>query len=258
MEEKLSKKGMSVIRQYLHLPLDTKTAVPCPYFKNTHISNGIRVLVGKGSPRDIADEITELAHKERVDIRSISKDKIRDFLIEKKIGIDCSGLVAQILFAIDSSSINKIHINRKKGSVFKNWITNRFRKIENISVMTLTSFDNSDIVDDMHKIIPGDLIRTRNGKHVLLVTRVKRNEGLVEEIEYVHSTSYYAPEHGVRVARINIKHPQRQLHEQEWTETDTNTGENYTLNGYLENTADSGIRRLKQNVIERDKLVQGI
>ncbi|MCS7318020.1 MAG: hypothetical protein NZZ41_06940, partial [Candidatus Dojkabacteria bacterium] len=64
------------------------------------------------------------------------------------------------------------------------------------------------------------------------------------KLEYYHSTPYYDIENGVRRGEIKIIDLNRPLHEQEWMERDK-FSVCHTLEGYLVDVKNNGIRRLK-------------
>ncbi len=233
MDELLSKNGIETIDKYANLPIGER-AIRCPYYKNSTLARALSVYSGKGSPQEIVDEVSELSHKERIDFSSCSDSQVRDFLIEHGIGIDCSGFVSNVLNDINPEIIRGIQLDKARKNPIMNWYVNRFRKISNISVKTLTSDKNAHEIKSLHDIRPADMIETRNGQHVLLVFRVVMAEDYVREIEYAHSTMYYGKENGVRKGTIKITQKDKDLGNQEWTEVDDNTGVNYTHEGYLD------------------------
>src|SRR3989344_4173036 len=96
----LSKNALDVMEQYLHLPF-AKQHISCPYFNNKRsgIRGGLRALIGKGSPEEIAEEAKILAMKEHVLLNTLANDALKQFLVNHTIGIDCSGFVYHVLAA---------------------------------------------------------------------------------------------------------------------------------------------------------------
>lgn len=240
----LQKVALESIDRYLNLPLGNKL-VQCPYFKNrSGVRAGLRVYLGKGSPDEIIDETNIVAKKIKIDLSKLSEHEIREFMEKHNIGIDCSGFISQILWSMDPNIVKKI---AKRNSI-KNPIRSliaRFRPIENISVKQLTNTDNCAKLNKWQDVQIGDIIKTRGGKHALLITDVKRSgDGTINEFSYHHSTSYYENEHGVRQAKVSTVYPNEDLKDQDWEEKDS-TGRNHTHEGLLAEYEENGVFRLK-------------
>jgi hypothetical protein len=244
MIKSLPKQALGIIDQYRHLPLGDKL-VQCPYFKNSvNVKAGLRVYMGKGLPSELTEEIDVLAKKNKFDLKTMPEPDIKQFMSLNNLGIDCSGLIAQVLSVLDENLIKKI----ARVKFFKKplrALISRHRPIENISAHLLTSEPHSEKINKWADLQPGDMIRTRQGKHVLLITETNRNEtNQLKEFTYIHSTSYYGEGHGVRQGKVNIIYPNEALKDQEWQEKDQN-GKNYSHQGLLEDDGTNGVYRLK-------------
>ncbi len=221
----LSKPALDIINDYLNLNIAGKK-IRTPYFNNrrNQVHGGLRVLIGKGSPKDIIEEVTILSLREKADIKDLSEKDLQKYLVEHNLGIDCSGLVYHVLDAELKS--------RNKGSLYKHirrpWIKNPIRKliaklrtVENAGVSTFNSSANSKEID-LKNIQPGDMIimmntgKDHNIHHILLVHEVGD-----KTIHYTHSFQY--PEdgrynHSIRQESIAITDPDKSLLEQDWSE----------------------------------------
>ncbi len=247
---KIDKSAKKVINNYFNLDLGGKK-VACPYFISKRIERGgLRVMVGKGSPEEIVHEVKVWAKLKGVVLEEMSERQIREFMVERNIGIDCSGFVAhvldsylQVLFGKRLSKILKYPDN----SLFAK-IRRTLRPIENIGADNLTSLLNCIKINDLGKIMPGDLIRAKgpvkNAHHVALITDIyKDDKGNVEKFAYVHSHRYYEKDHGVRKGIVIITDIKKPLKDQEWH--DHINGRNYMLEDLLVDYKDNGIRRLR-------------
>ena len=175
MVKSLPQQALSIIDQYRHLPLGDKL-VQCPYFKNSSkVRAGLRVYMGKGTPEEIIEETQVLAQKHGLDLKTMSEQDIKQFMKISSLGIDCSGFISQVLNALDKKLIKKIAAIKFSKRPIRALIS-RHRPIENISSKLLTSAPHAKQINQWQDLQPGDLIRTRAGKHVLLVTETKRNE----------------------------------------------------------------------------------
>lgn len=245
MIKKLSESAQNVIQSYQQLPLGTEGVV-CPYFKNRKQERGgLRVMVGKGTPIEIAEEVELIAKQRKVSIEDMTPKEIRDFMEKRNIGIDCSGFIVHVL-AAQNPAILKMFSKRSFWKHPLRFLIVKLRPVENTSVKVLTSAEYSERVLDINAIAPGDLIRTRNGHHILLVTEVETEGNAVVRIIYTHSTSFYGTEHGIRTGNILITNIHKPLEEQDWDEI-AEDGRNYTKEGYIEGGVDSGVFRIKNS-----------
>jgi len=246
----LPQSAQKVIEEYLHLPLGGKD-VPCPYLINIRKERvGLRVLVGKGNPGEIVKEVKIWAKLKDFDLDKATINQIKEFMIARSIGVDCSGFIVHILEYILKLS------NKKKLFSYlvfpeKNLLAilrRTLRPVENINANTLTTLENCEPITDLNKIQPGDFIRskgrTKNSHHIQIITRVFKEDGFVTEIEYVHSSRHYEEDNGVKYGRIQIIDLNAPLEKQNWLEV--KSGRNYSFDGYLQDVADNGIRRLKR------------
>jgi len=245
--------GFKVIDAFIHLPLGGKV-VPCPYHMNVRKERvGLRVLVGKGDPMEIIQEVKIWSKIKDFDLNKATISQIREFMIDRSIGIDCSGFIVHVLGYVISKFLKKklAKILVYEKSDLLSILRRKLRPIENIGANTLTNLKNCDPITDMNKMLPGDFIRSKgklkNSHHILLITKVIKQDGFVIEVEYVHSSKNYEEENGVKFGRIQITDLSKPLEKQNWLEI--KRGKNYTYEGYINELQDNGIRRLKRVTI---------
>lgn len=245
---KLPKVAEERIKLYKNLPLDGKK-IRCPYYLNPkHIRMGLRVLVGKGTPKEIIKESLIYEKLRGIDFDDMSPDEIREFLVKRRIGIECSGFVTHILNSwLRSQNKKKLwkYLNFPKRSLYR-VIARKLRPIENISAKLLTEDLNSNQVKDFNNIKPGDLIRNKGlkkGYHVVLITRVMIEKGRVKKFSFSQSNRWYEDAHGVRSGSVIITDSKGKLSEQKWVEEDGM--DSWLLKGIEKDEKYAQIRRLK-------------
>jgi hypothetical protein len=246
---KIPESAQKVIHEFTQLPIGGKNIV-CPYFINPKSQRaGLRVLIGKGDPGEIAREVNVHAQLKSLDIYKLNETEIRQFMIDNHIGIDCSALVVHILnyWLKNQGDSPLIKYLKFTNSSFISKLKRQLRPVEQIGANLLTNHDNTSKVKNLNDVRPGDLIRSKgqrtNSHHVMLITEVTTHDGVVKEIEYVHSVKQYNEENGVRFGKILVNNIHEKLHEQNWTEL--KDGRNWAYEGYIKNLEDNGIRRLK-------------
>ena len=127
-----------------------------PYSKNILKDGKIikeQFLGGKGNYRQIATETIRLAQQQKIDLLKLSNQEFYNFQKKNHLGIDCSGLVCQLLNFYFQADLNP-------------------RKT---SADMLTSAPISKKITDLDKIQTGDLVRQSNGHHVLFVIEKQNN-----------------------------------------------------------------------------------
>jgi hypothetical protein len=128
-----------------------------PYFINAgrhKIISKNNALVGKGTAREIALQTIDFANQHNVKLLELSTQQIYNFQKKNHLGIDCSGLVC--------------HLLDLKYPV----------RITSANLLTSKPFSKS-----VKKLQPNDLIRQKNGHHVLLVLSVDK-----DLVTYIHSS----------------------------------------------------------------------
>ena len=236
--------AQQVIEGYLNLNLGGKQVV-APYFMNEPGRKGRRVRVGKGTAQALERETVRLAKKYKFDLEAASPEQIRQFMIRHQLGIDCSGLVAWILHELTRQSTGRLLWNDIKftGHPVRVSLMRRLRPVENISARLLTGEHNAVTVNDLREVRPGDIIRSLNGNHVLLITEVGYKKDQPAYFKYINSTEYGGVKYGVRYGRINIAYPDKHILEQEWV--DGENGVNWVFKAAKDFPEDTRIVRLK-------------
>jgi len=118
-----------------------------PYHKNIpKIISPDNVLLGKGNASEIALKTIEIANNSDIKIMDLSPQQIYNLQKKNKIGIDCSGLTCHLLNFYFDTSLD----------------------VRKTSSDMLTSHPSSKRID-VHEIKTADLIRQKNGRHLLFV-----------------------------------------------------------------------------------------
>lgn len=210
--KELSDEAQKIVSDYLNLPIGGKT-VRTPYYNNKHrmLRGGLRALVGKGTPREIAEEALLYSMKEKVRLQDLAPEMLTRFLVDHNLGIDCSGLAYHILDA-ECVSRGFGHISSHLNYPFHSSLLSRIsrfvrrRYVENTDTLTLAHPSNSKEIP-IHDIAPGDMIilldkgfGERN--HILIVKSVE-----VDKLVLIHSIANSEDGkygHGVRTEAATI------------------------------------------------------
>lgn len=132
-----------------------------PYHINVpKILSSDNVLVGKGNAKEIALKTIEVANKSNIKILDLEPQQIYNLQKKNHIGIDCSGLVCHLLNFYFQTNID----------------------VRKTSADMLTSDPISSNVD-ISEVQTADLIRQKNGHHVLFVI-----EKIGNKVIYVDSS----------------------------------------------------------------------
>lgn len=247
---KLPPSAYKVIDEYLNLPLGGKKVV-CPYYINPKSQRaGLRVLVGKGDPGEIAREMNVIAQLKSVDLNVLNEHEIRLLMQDSHVGIDCSGFISHIVNYWLKNQGDKPLINYIKfeNNNILHKLKRKFRPVEQLGAKLITNLENCKEIKDLNEIRPGDFIRSKglrkNSHHIILISEVTLEDDIVTELEYVHSIKGYNAENGVRFGKILISDNKKNLEDQIWTEVQDSR--NWTYEGYTSDLEDNGIRRLKR------------
>lgn len=198
--------SINVIEQYRDIP----------YFNNrrTPVRGALPVQIGKGSPKEIHEEIEFLIKKNKLDANSID---IRKLLVESNIGIDCSGFTYHVL--------RKTNYSFPYAGGFFRKIIAKFRPVTNIDVKTFAHDSNSKLTP-LRDVLPGDIITlVGNGdasrNHIVVIDQIEYQNELPSVIHYVHSIAI--PEdgqfnHGFHEGKIEVINVDKPLTDQVWSE----------------------------------------
>lgn len=238
----LSASAQKTIHDYLNLPFQGVSGVRCPYFNNARLGQRgqLKVLIGKGTPEEIVEEAKIISiqyHKDVFDKNGLFKghldhpaeheqvECIRQFMVDNNLGVDCSGFVTNVLgqHFQETAGVDlprKLFVTPKTN--FLRWIISRLRPVEQISVNVYANDKNTDIVKDIQKTQPGDLVvmlntgPNKNRNHILLIEEVSG-----EKIKYAHARVWSSEGkygHGVSQGTITITNPEKGLLGQAWEE----------------------------------------
>ena len=141
-----------------------------------------RVFGGKGHWREIQKETQKLAKDNHLDLKKLDSKHLYNFQKKHQIGIDCSGLATQLLIFYGDLFHKKINLQPRK-----------------TSADMLTSSPLSVKITDPNDIQTGDLIRQKNGHHVLFIIDKKG-----PTINFVQSSFWGR---GVKYGQANITDP---------------------------------------------------
>jgi hypothetical protein len=227
----------ALLFQYIHLPLGGKK-IRCPYWMDKNKKGIVGPFGGKGTPEQIVEATLMAAKKKGINLSVLSPSQIKAFMKKSRIGIDCSGLVFNLLDALD---------REKNGNGLADDIPGaRGKLLVRASVKMLTDNKVALSVKKASEIQVGDMIRMngrRYVKHVAVIVRIKKDaKGRIKEITYAHSSPRTMIK-GVHLGKIRVKNEAGGLEDQEWLEK-TREGENYGKFVFSALRGD-GIRRLK-------------
>lgn len=135
-----------------------------------------RVLLGKGDAKEIALKTIEFANQENIKLLDLTPQQIYNFQKKHRLGIDCSGLAVHLL-----NFYFHLHLDPRKNSA---------------NILTSVPLSRKIKLAD---ITTGDLIRQKDGHHVLFVI-----EKIDSKVIYVHSS---LQGRGVRYGEFEIGDP---------------------------------------------------
>ncbi len=230
----LGEKTLSMIDQYKNFTVG-KATCSIPYFNNKTIRarGGLRVYGGKGSPKDIYDELLARLTKDHVEVAVMTNENLKQYLTDKNIGIDCSGLTYYILDAESHErglgQLDKhLRFTKCKGIFGK--IRCALRPVENCDVKTFVDDKNSKVIS-LDTVTPGDFIAligdptdTNSGSdrnHILVIHQIEYQNFIPTRIHYTHTIAY--PEDGVygtgiKQGSIEILDLQKNIADNLWIE----------------------------------------
>lgn len=252
----LHKQTEEVIKNYIACTSGNGTT-SIPYHNNRRVGQrgGLAVLKGKGSPKEIQEEAELLALRDKIQIKDLTPQSFKQFLVNHSIGIDCSGFIYHVL--------NAESIARSKGELKNHltypFVTNplrklfvKFRSVENTGVNTFAHDLNSRTVN-LKDIRPGDFIsmtyndeRNNQHNHIILISEVEEKNGIPVKLRYNHSMAWPTDgqyNHGVKQGVIQIIDSNAPITKQQWIEQSDFTAENYTLER-AQNADKTELRRL--------------
>ncbi len=214
--------------------------ISCPYFINSGGFLKSPVYSGKGTPDEIVLEIKKYLTK--IGNHEYSEEELIQIMKSKGIGIDCSGLVYDLLDIWVRE--NKISLTQNLPKVnlinIRKFISRMIKPQNSINADEFTSEPFGERVNIID-IKPGDLIRTRAGKHILIILEVEYDERLTpKKIKYLESASKYKKD-GVRYGEIYLN-DDLNLNTSRWV-TSPREDINFTYEGWREGINTNGVFR---------------
>lgn len=194
----ISATGQKIIDSYLNMSIAGKV-ITCPYYTNLKKERAaLKVFLGKGSAQEIINETKFLSQKENIDLARFSEERLYRFMVENNLGIDCSGLTMHILKAAYKEKSINLFKKIKVVSFLKNpwrWLVSQLRPIENISVRILADGKNSFLLKSLNDALPNDLLIRTNLRHVYLITKTEKENGIIKKISFVHAPRPKRPDY---------------------------------------------------------------
>jgi len=196
----LSTSAQQTVDSYLKMKIGNKT-IACPYFINRfQYGSSLRVFLGKGTANEIIEEVKTIAKQKNINLETISEEELYQLFNKHHLGIDCSALATYILISEFKEKkriniISKIHIVSFWKNPFR-YLISLTRPIENISVRVLANNSNSQEIEDLSQVLPGDMIMYENLRHVLLINEIEIKNSLIQRITIIHATRTIKKEYG--------------------------------------------------------------
>ncbi len=148
-----------------------------PYSKNIFKDGKIierQILDGKGNWQNIKKETEIIAQKEQINLSKLTKQELYNFQKKHHIGIDCSGLACQLLNFYFQANLNPLQT----------------------SANMLTSSPISKEITNLNDLKTGDLVRQKDGHHVLFI--INKQDNIINYVE----SSFWG--RGVSYGQFNI------------------------------------------------------
>jgi signal peptidase I len=236
----ISNSALDIIDQYKNFKVGNAIC-SVPYYNNrtSALRGALKVEIGKGSPKDIFDEIQQIFYKNKIDIKTLKSEELKTILTDNNLGLDCSAFAYYVLneesLSINKGSIDK-HLSFPYCSGLFGKIKCKIRPIENTDVKTFAHNDNSRIIK-INEIKPGDIITMTGGPdnndrdHILIINRIEYQNFIPSTVHYVHAVAWPTDGqygHGIHNGTINIINTEKSIIEQIWIENDKRNDENYT------------------------------
>lgn len=223
----LPKSTLRIIDHYRNLKAAEGKYIRCPYFRNPLSGRdkwGLTAYSGKGSAREIEDELKIVEKLEGVIFAQMRKSKIRDIMVKRRLGIECSGFIARVLDAYCEELYKKSFprlINFNLPGL--NRIFFLLRPYTHIDVSTILNPINASEIEDIEKLMPGDIMRFKDGiDHAALITKTERDENSnLKKINYAHSVRE-GISGGIKLGTVEFTSSFQDLRGQKWSEKPEN------------------------------------
>lgn len=204
--KRINDASANVIEQYKNIP----------YFNNrrTGVRAALPVEIGKGSPREIHEELEFILKKNKLDRNAVDIKKV---LVDNNIGIDCSGFAHHVLKKTNYSF-------PYAGNILRRLIA-KFRPVANIDVKTFAHNSNSKLIS-LRDAQPGDIITMiGNGdasrNHIVVIDQIEYQNDIPSVIHYAHSMAWPSDGqygHGFHSGKIEIINIEKPITDQIWSE----------------------------------------
>ena len=234
----LPEKALSVIDQYMNFSFGRATC-SVPYFNNKTVGArmALRVNIGKGSPKEIYEEVQALIVKNHIDSGILDNDSLKRLMADNNIGVDCSAFTYYVLDAISRDSLHG-GIDRHLSFVNCGGIFGKFkcsiRPVENCDVATFTHDKNSHPIN-ISDARCGDFISMVNDgddserDHIIIIHQIEYQNFIPIKIHYSHAIKYLEDGlygSGIRQGTITIVNQGAPLTEAIWEEDGKNKDTN--------------------------------
>ena len=254
MLDSLSLPAKLIIDAYLNLCVGNVTC-SAPYVNNrtSGIRGGLAVHVGKGTPKEITEEIELLAKKKHINLVDFNEQQAKKFLVDHKIGIECSGFTYHLLDAEVKARTGKPLASFINFPFIKNPLRKLLARHNPVTRTGTKSFAHNANSTEIAiaNVCAGDMIimlgyGAKNDRdHVAVVEHVEKDMNTII-VHYVHSLAWKIDgkyNHGVRRGTIAISDQGKPLTHAVWEEQAKTGAQNQTLQNAKTATY-LGIRRL--------------
>lgn len=229
--EHIPASARDAINHYEHLRVSEGKTVRCPYYRNPRNGThrwGLNAFSGKGSAREIEEELKIIQKLEGKDFSALSEEGIRDIMKKRKLGVECSGFVSHVLDAWIWEAKRK-HIFqalRFPARGILGMLASALRPFTHIDVATLIAPRNAKEFFSLQEFRPGDFIYFHNEiDHIVLVTGIARfpteqadhDKNFIQQIFYAHSVREDSGE-GIKEGVVTVRDGQKSILEQDWQE----------------------------------------
>ena len=177
-----------IIERYKALRVSKERTVRCPYYRNPRSGKGrwgLNAFSGKGSPKEIEEELRIIEKLEGRNFADLTDEEIRDVMRKRHLGVECSGFLAHVFDAWVRETRGKRIYQVLAFPYIPFWkkIVVWLRPFTHIDITTLTDPRNAQEFSDWSEVRAGDLIRFNTDiDHAIIVTRVSG-----DRVEYAHS-----------------------------------------------------------------------
>ncbi|MCX8035430.1 MAG: hypothetical protein N3A71_04140 [Candidatus Dojkabacteria bacterium] len=229
------KEVLDVIEKYKTLRYkEFVTAVP--YYRNKPFSFFTPPAeAGKGSPDEIQRYIDEIIARSPQAQKINSNEMFRSVLISFQIGVDCSGFVYHVLDAWAKVKHKKplsYFLPKESPIFFRKFLSRIFKPQSSMSADDFTSEPFARQIKGTLNIRAGDLIRTKNGDHVLIIISTEIVGDNYEIVAYQSSDSHIP--HGLVKTLIHTPCEYLDISAGYWTDIGTlRRYEQVSYSGYI-------------------------